>query len=135
MLGWGGQSSEQYAVTQLERLQASNSGAHFLSRHGSETTIDEQYIRATTGLTPDGVQGPIVDATRFVSNQDMLDAAMQAIKQYNSTGASSFDFVMGRVIGEGYTKGGANYLVTQNVRAVFRNGKLYTLFPLIGPTR
>jgi RHS repeat-associated protein len=132
MLGWGGQSSESYAATQLQRLEANSENAHFLSRHGPQTTLEQQYVRATTGVTPDGmVQNFLPDASRFLSNQDQLDAAMIAIRQFNKTGESVIDFTMGKVVGEGYTSGGANYVVTRNIRAVFRNGKLYTLFPLL----
>ena len=78
-----------------------------------------------------------VDSSRFLSNQDQLDAATQAISINSKTGENVFDFTMGRVVGEGYKKGGAigDYMVTRNVRAVFKNGKLYTLFPLLGPAK
>lgn len=110
-------------------MENSAPGTHFYSRHGAGTTLSEQYTRATTGLTPDGVQGKMIDSSRFLSNQAQLNAAQRAETIFRQTGKSSFRFNMEGTIGEGYIKGGGSYLQTNQVQAVFRNGKLYTLYP------
>jgi hypothetical protein len=55
---------EANAYRWLERSEAAGSNSHYLSRHGAQTTIEQQFERATTGRTPDGaIYGPS-DASR-----------------------------------------------------------------------
>jgi hypothetical protein len=126
---------EANAAQQLAKMEGKTTGAHYFSRHGAGTTLDQQYTRATTGLTPDGFAGKPVDASRFLSNQAQLNAVQRAQTIYKQTGQASFSFNMGEVIGEGYTKGGGNLIITTNVQAVFRNGELYTLYPKLSPMK
>lgn len=120
---------ENNAQLQLSRMESSTNGAHYYSRHGAQTTLQQQYLRATTGYTPDGYAGRIGDASKFLSNQIQLNAAQRAETIYNQTGRNSFSFDMGENIGEGYLRGGQNLVSSSKVTAVFRNGKLYTLYP------
>lgn len=122
-------SEVESAATTLLRMEAENPGSHFVSRHGAKTTLQEQYVRSTTGFTPDGVQGRTVNSTRFLSEMDQLEAANIATQHFQQTGESSFSFDMGRIIGEGYMKGGGNRVEASQVQAVFRNNKLYTMYP------
>lgn len=89
--------------------------------------------RATTGLTPDGFAGVSVDASRFLSNQAQLRAVQRAQTIFRQTGRRSFSFQMEGIIGEGYLRGGVELVETTNVQAVFRNGQLFTIYPLLSP--
>lgn len=95
--------------------------------------MDEQYTRATTGLTPDGVAGRPQDSSRFLSNQIQLNVAQRAQTIYQQTGKTSFSFDMGKMVGEGYLRGGSDLIRTSNVQAVLRNSELYTMYPLLKP--
>ncbi len=121
--------AERNALYQLSQMEKSISGAHFLSRHGAQTTLAQQLERATTGLTPEGVAGKASDASRFLSHQVELQAVKKAEFIFQQTGKTSFSFSMEKTIGEGYLRKGTSVVQTTNVQAVFRNGKLYTMYP------
>lgn len=71
-----------------EALAAGNRG-HAFSRHGADAALEEQYIRAVTGLTPDGVQeASRFSSSRFLSNEDQLDAINQARSLFEQAQAS-----------------------------------------------
>jgi YD repeat-containing protein len=124
-----GESGDSLAFRQLSAMQASVSGAHFLSRHGAGTTLEQQYVRATTGLTPDNHPGDPFPSSRFYSNEIQLQAARQAEDIYRQTGNPRPRFDMGFPAGEGYMRGGGPVVTTSVVQAVFRHGGLYTLYP------
>ena len=128
-----GSKLEANAGRRLAELEKANSGAHFLSRHGAATTLEEQYTRATTGLTPEGFSGRAVDSSRFLSNQAQLSAVQRAQTIFQQTGRSSFSFQMEEIVGEGFLRGGGELVRTSNVQAVFRNGRLLTVFPKLSP--
>ena len=109
------------------------SGSHFLSRHGSQTSLSSQYQRATTGLTPDGLVLTEVNATRFFSDDIQLAAVNIAKSEFAATGKTTFKFQMKMPVGEGYLKGGGagSYRTTTEVQAVFKKGELNTIYPLI----
>ena len=119
----------------MSKAEGENAGAHFFSRHGANTTIEQQFTRAKTGLTPDGVAGNPQTASRFYTNQLQIKAVNRATAIFKQTGNPVFDFDMGELVGEGFKKGGGDYIVTSNVQAVFKNGKLHTLFPLLSTLR
>ena len=129
---------ESAALTQLQQGEVV-SGSHSLDRHGANTTLAEQYQRALDGTYPGSLpgatKGPIVDSTRFLSQVDHLATVTEAerrIQQGNIVNGT-FDFQMGFNIGEGFrANGGSNSFVEgiQSARAVVRNGKLVSLFPL-----
>jgi RHS repeat-associated protein len=123
---------EANAAGRLSQLENAN-GAHFLSRHGAGTTIEQQYIRATTGLTPDGFAGRLVDSSRFLSNRAQLAAVQRAEAIFAQTGQRSVTFQMSEIVGEGFTRGGGSWVQTTNVQGFFTNGKLNTLYPLLSP--
>ncbi len=115
-------------------LQEQESGGHFLSRHGAQTSLSSQYKRAISGLTPDGELLEETDASRFLSHRKELDAVNAAKARYAKTGEKAFTMEMKQNIGEGYLEGGGknSYKVTSKVRAVFdNNGKLKTLYPVL----
>jgi RHS repeat-associated protein len=114
-------------------LEEQNTGAHFFSRHGAETSLSSQYTRAISGLTPDGVVLGDVNASRFLTNEGQLNAVNKAKEVYGQTGKTSFTFDTNETIGEGYLKGGGagSYRTSTQVQAVFKNGQLNTLYPLL----
>ncbi|MGF9797985.1 hypothetical protein, partial [Brevibacillus agri] len=119
---------EANAMAQLRKMEQA-SGAHFFSRHGAQTTLAQQYNRAITGLTPDGIAGRMVDSSRFLTHLKQLNAVQRAETIFRQTGKTVFDFDMGEIIGEGYLRGGGNVINTTKVQAVFKDGKLVTLYP------
>ena len=122
--------NERAASVELRALEDNIPGAHFVSRHGPETTLTSQRVRATTGMTPDNIPGRPIDASRFSSYQDQAEAIQKAQVIYNKTGQTSVTVDLGRAIGDGYLKGGQTYV--QTARAVIRfdsNGRPYTAYP------
>ena len=100
----------------------------------TQTTLEQQFTRATTGLTPDGRTFRPVDASRFLDNRAQLNAVQSAQEIFERTGQRVFSFDAGSTIGEGFARGGGDLIQTTNVRAVFdANGNLRTLFPLLSP--
>ncbi|MCC0566089.1 hypothetical protein M3688_24710 [Brevibacillus borstelensis] len=63
------------------------------------------------------------------THQKQLNAFQRAETIFRQTGKTVFDFDMGEVIGEGYLRGGGNVINTTKVQAVFKGGKLVTLYP------
>ncbi|MEK7885301.1 two-partner secretion domain-containing protein [Methyloversatilis sp. NSM2] len=122
--------NERAAAVELRRLESNIQDAHFVSRHGPETSLSAQRLRAQTGITPDGVQGRSIDASRWASYQDMAEAIRKAQIIYNNTGQTSVTIDLGRTIGDGYLKGGVTY--AQTTKAVIRfdaRGMPYTAYP------
>jgi hypothetical protein len=127
---------EQAAAKILAEKEAvAGNGAHYYSRHGAQTTIEQQYDRATTGITPDGkLLGP-VNSARFMSHRAQLQAIAEAEERFRRTGETEFTVEMPDTIGEGFTKGGRELVRTNVVHAVFRNGRLFTLYPVLSPIK
>jgi hypothetical protein len=123
---------EANAGRQLAAMEATTSGAHYLSRHGAGTTLAQQETRALTGLTPDGVlQKTAQDASRFLSHQLQLQSIQRAQTIFNQTGNNVVKFNMGQIVGEGYLRGGSSVIQSSDVRAIFKGGNLITIFPLV----
>ena len=115
-----GESSD-LARDQLQDLDskalAAGKSGHALSRHGADTTVEEQYIRAVTGLTPDGVQHTQrVSSSRFLSNELQLNAIERARAESLATGELALDIAFDSVTGEGFSRYGATYQHTRHVR-------------------
>ncbi len=125
---------EQNAARILQQAEANaHPNAHFYSRHGAHTTVDDQVERSISGLTPDGYQGNPMPGSRFLAHQDQLAAYNRALELYQPNGPQAFGFTMRSVIGEGVEVGGAQYVTTSNVRVAFKGGRVYTMFPRIFP--
>jgi len=131
-IGLYGKFAPGSAGSQLAEMEAA-SGGHFLSRHGAQTSLSSQYLRAVSGMTPEGVVMGEVNASRFFSNEIQLEAAKMAQARFANTGEKAFTFDMGKLAGEGYIKGGGagSFRTTTEVRAVFKDGQLNTLYPLL----
>ncbi|MEI6352251.1 MAG: RHS repeat-associated core domain-containing protein, partial [Verrucomicrobiota bacterium] len=126
---------EANAARRLAEIQA-NSGpsSHFFTRHGAQTSIEQQFDRATTGLTPDGFKGNLVDSSRFLSHRAQLNAVQAAEGIFYRTGKKVFTFDAGYEIGEGFTRNATDLMRTTNVTAVFNaSGNIKTLFPSLSP--
>ncbi|WP_434457545.1 DUF637 domain-containing protein [Stutzerimonas urumqiensis] len=122
--------NERAAAAELKSLEGSIKNAHFVSRHGPETTLAQQQLRAKTGMAPDNKPGRAIDASRWSSYQDMSEAIQKAQILHKKTGQTSITVDVGRVIGDGYLKGGVTY--AQTTKAVVRfdsSGKPYTAYP------
>jgi filamentous hemagglutinin len=115
----------------LSRLENATENAHFLSRHGPLTTLDQQLERAVTGRTPDGMNLRAVDSARWLRHEDMLDGVNLAHAKHVRTGDPVVTVDFDRIIGEGYMKSGDVYATTNQAVFVFRDGKPYTFYPLL----
>ena len=138
VLGWidplGLSCQEAEAQSELARLQANaGSNSHFYDRHGAHLSDASLLQRTHTGLTPDGVSGPIVDSTRFTSHVNQLESAQRAQNIMNrfgsSVGTEVITFDAGREIGVGYGRLGSILQSSSSVKAVFRDGNLITMYP------
>ena len=116
--------AEANAYRRLDEMEKSTRGAHFLEKHGKQTSLESQRERAMTGRNPTtGVierytsgrkagQPKIPSAaTRFISYRDQLNAIHRAqlIFRRNGHAASKEPMNMGKQIGEGYKRGGLVY--------------------------
>jgi hypothetical protein len=124
---------EANAASKLEEFQAAaGPNSHFYSRHGAQTTIEQQWDRAVTGITPDGKSLNPVDSSRFFIHRDQLKAYQRAQELFSRTGVKNPVFDIGYPIGEGFTGGGQDWIKTTNVKAIFGpHGNLMTLYPFI----
>jgi RHS repeat-associated protein len=119
------------AEAKLAAMEAGTQGAHFLSRHGAQTTLQQQLTRAITGLTPDGVAGRAVASTRFLSNELQLEAYEAALAAYKP-GMTKSVIDMGKAVGNGYSKGGGTVKTATSVQAYYNSsGEVITLFPVL----
>ena len=127
-------------------MEANTPGAHFLEKHGAQTTLSSQYQRASTGSNP--TTGTIETyskgkkagqpkipsaATRYTSHRDQLNAIERAIQIFKNTGSTDLSnrpIEMNRVIGEGYQKGTLKHgTQTQATTILDKTGKPITSFP------
>jgi len=124
---------ETAALNQLQQGEVV-SGSHSLDRHGAETTLAQQYERATNGTLPNGDPGRPFDSTRFLSQVDHLATVREAerlIQQGNIVNGS-VRVPMGFNIGEGFRRSGGSNSYVEGIQEAFgyvSNGKLTTLFP------
>jgi hypothetical protein len=125
-------AAEKNAASRLAALEQSmGSDAHFFSRHGAQTTIEQQFLRATKGFLPDGGVRAVSDASRFISHRAQMRAVERAYQHYRATGQSRFVLEFAEEVGEGFTRGATDLVRTNTVQAQFSQGKLLTMYPLI----
>ncbi|WP_367256388.1 RHS repeat-associated core domain-containing protein [Pseudomonas sp. stari2] len=116
--------AEGNAYRRLEEMERSTPGAHFLEKHGKQTTLASQQERSLTGRNPTtGIieiytngnkagQPKIPSAaTHFFSYRDQLNAIHRAqlIFRRNGIVATREPMNMGKIVGEGYKRGGLTY--------------------------
>ncbi|PMZ21558.1 MULTISPECIES: RHS repeat domain-containing protein, partial [unclassified Pseudomonas] len=136
--------AEGVAFRRLEEMERSIRGAHFLQKHGKQTTLEAQRERAITGRNPTtgivetydngrkaGLPKIPSAATRFTSYRDQLNAIYRAqlILKRNDLAASKEPMNMGKQIGEGYKRGGVEYGRQTNAVVILnRNGDPITSY-------
>ena len=115
-------------IKNLEKTIGSKN-VHGLRRHGAGTTRAQQRYRARTGVCPDGKRGRPEDSSRFLSPEDQAEAIQIALKKAPENGGPVV-FDMGRIVAEGYLKGGRGPLIqTSQVQATFNKaGQLVSIF-------
>lgn len=130
------------ATTILSEMeQQSGQKAHFLARHGEQVTTEQLQERALTGRTPDGFLLRPENSTRWLNNDDMLDAIQQAQSKWKGgdmglpTKPGVYQWDTGRNIGEGYFKNSGEYGSATNVEIRLNpsTGKPITAFPILAP--
>lgn len=130
----------QQRLGQMERrltgMMDPGDTAHFLEKHGPQTTLRQQYERANTGGWPDAGGTKRYDASRFFNPEDMESAIHQAMNQ-RQPGQLQVPIDMGKPIGEGFLKASpANGILPEyrqsNIVLVnfdAKTGLPYTAFP------
>ena len=115
-------------IQNLEKTIGSEN-VHGLRRHGAGTTRAQQRYSARTGVCPDGKRGRPEDSSRFLSPEDQAEAIQIALKKAPENGGPVV-FDMGRIVAEGYLKGGRGPLIqTSQVQATFNKaGQLVSIF-------
>jgi hypothetical protein len=136
--------AESNAYRRLQEIESSTPGAHFLEKHGAQTTLQSQLERAqyganpTTGIVETYANGkPKIpsSATRFLSNRDQLNAIDRAQNIYRLTGDVTLaerPINFNYLIGEGYKKTSLAYGQSYSAQVWFRQGKVNTAFPIWG---
>ncbi|MEB2649515.1 RHS repeat-associated core domain-containing protein, partial [Pseudomonas canadensis] len=128
----------------LSELETSIPGAHFLEKHGAQTSLESQFERITTARNPTtgeietfdrgrraGTPRPPSAATHFLSHRDQFNAIERAILIFKLNGRAQTPrpMDMRKVIGEGYKRDGLEYgKQTKAVVHLDRNGKPITAY-------
>ncbi len=136
--------AEANAYRRLDELEKATPGAHFLEKHGAQTTLASQLERLntarnpTTGTIERYTSGPNVGepkyppaATHYLSHRDQLNSIYRAqlIFRRNGLAASLQPMDMGKIIGEGYSKTSMEYSQQRKARVILNNqGKPKTAY-------
>ncbi|MFJ2390435.1 RHS repeat-associated core domain-containing protein, partial [Pseudomonas koreensis] len=138
--------AERIAHKELKQMELANTKAHFLQKHGAQTTLAAQLERVqhaknpTTGKVEMRInrktksKEPSIPraATRFVSHRDQLNAINRAQLIFRRTGSlalSSLPVEMGRKVGEGYKSKRLEYVeTTKTVVILDVNGNPITAY-------
>ncbi|MGR3890602.1 RHS repeat domain-containing protein, partial [Pseudomonas sp. 1152_12] len=136
--------AEANAYRRLDELEKSTPGAHFLEKHGAQTTLRSQLERLETARNPTTriievyTSGPNIGqpkyppaATRYLSHRDQLNSIFRAqlIFRRNGHATSLKPMDMGRIIGDGYSSDGMQYGQNRNARVILNShGKPKTAY-------
>ncbi|MBC7814164.1 MAG: hypothetical protein H7175_23620 [Burkholderiales bacterium] len=138
------QLAEGNAYRRLQEIESSIPGAHFLEKHGAQTTLQSQLERAQYGANPstgivetyaNGSAKIPSSATRFLSNRDQMNAIDRAQNIYRLTGDATLaerPINFNYLIGEGYKKTSLTYGQSYSAQVWFRQGNVNTAFPIWG---
>jgi hypothetical protein len=140
--------AERAAQSHLDHLERTNQGAHFVERHGAQTSLESQRLRATTGANP---STGVVDyypnsekprlpssATRFFSPRDQVAAIQRARKIWMTTGdveKASRPVKFPYPVGEGFKSKHEYYGRQYSAQVWFArdgSGRIATAYPLWG---
>ncbi|WP_010568062.1 RHS repeat domain-containing protein, partial [Pseudomonas extremaustralis] len=135
--------AEANAYRRLDELEKATPGAHFLEKHGAQTTLESQLERVktaknpTTGAVEVYTSGPKKGklkyppaATHYLSHKDQLNSIYRAqlIFRQNDRFASLKPMDMGKIIGEGYSRDG-KYSQQRKARVILnKDGKPKTAY-------
>ena len=105
------QRTEALALKRLQGLQKLTPGAHFVSRHGVQTSLVAQRNRALSGVNPSTglIERRPQGASRFLSHKDQFNAIERAstiLRQTGSLNLASSPLRFRSTIGEGYLRSG-----------------------------
>jgi len=136
--------AEANAYRRLDELEKATPGAHFLEKHGAQTTLASQLERLntarnpTTGTIERYTSGPNVGepkyppaATHYLSHRDQLNSIYRAqlIFRRNGLAASLQPMDMGKIVGEGYSRTSMEYSQQRKARVILNNqGKPKTAY-------
>ncbi|MDT3231009.1 RHS repeat domain-containing protein, partial [Pseudomonas sp. rhizo25] len=136
--------AEANAYRRLDELEKATPGAHFLEKHGKQTTLASQLERLqtaknpTTGIIEYFTSGRRTGepkyppaATHFLSHRDQLNAIYRAQLIFRRSGhAQSMEPIhMGKIIGEGYSGTEMQYSQQSKARVILnRDGKPKTAY-------
>lgn len=136
--------AEANAHRRLTELEASIPGAHFVEKHGAQTSLESQLERVETGRNPTtgeietfdrgrraGRPKPPSAATHFFSHRDQFNAIERAVLIFklNGRAEASKPINMGKIIGEGYKRDGLEYGKQTNAVIYFNSdGKPITAY-------
>ncbi|WP_421534854.1 RHS repeat domain-containing protein, partial [Pseudomonas marginalis] len=136
--------AEANAYRRLEELEKATPGAHFLEKHGAQTTLESQLERIrtaknpTTGIVEIYTSGPNNGepkyppaATHYLTHRDQLNSIYRAqlIFRINGHAASLKPMDMGKIIGEGYSSESRQYSQQSKARVILdKNGKPKTAY-------
>jgi hypothetical protein len=126
-----------------QSIQTQGVNAHFVGKHGSNTTISQQYNRAVHGIDPitgtrqvNNAGNTIYnDSTRFFSAKDQINSIERAMNIYRRTvdiNLAQAPIRYNSIIGEGYKRITGDYGTSRSVQTYFRNGLPVTNFPIYG---
>ena len=120
---------ERDAKAEVLALDARVRG-HHAAKHGVQTTLDQHYRRAMTGVNPDGTRGPRPEnSSRFLWWQDQHDAIVRAVEMWDGE-AKEVTVPFEHIIGEGFMKRTGQYRETTVATVKFSTrGEPYTSFP------
>ena len=131
--------TEGKAGRQIEAAGNKNKKAYTLSKHGKDTTNEQQLLRANTAKAPDGTQDRwLNDSSRWLRNVDTSDGIAVAkrrweeMRQLGIKDKNEIPIQFDKNIGEGYLKG--TDILVKTKEAIFRfnpKGELITSYPKI----
>ncbi|MBT2373484.1 RHS repeat-associated core domain-containing protein, partial [Pseudomonas fluorescens] len=136
--------AEANAYRRLDELERSTPGAHFLEKHGAQTSLESQLERVVSARNPTtqevetfdrgrraGQPRPPSAATHFLSHRDQLNAIYRAqlIFKLTNLSMSGKPIDMRKIIGEGYKREGFEYGKQTKARVILdENGKPITAY-------
>ncbi|RXE57549.1 hypothetical protein [Acetivibrio mesophilus] len=138
------QLAEENAYRRLQELESSIPNAHFLEKHGAQTTLQSQLdrvqyaINPTTKIVetyPNGRLKLPSSATRFMSHRDQLNLiqrSQQILKNTGDIDLAQMPITYKSIIGSGYQRGTLNYGLSYTGQVFFRNNQPITAFPIWG---
>ncbi|RFD32290.1 type IV secretion protein Rhs, partial [Pseudomonas sp. GL93] len=128
--------AEANAYKHLDELEKATPGAHFLEKHGKQTTLASQLERLqtaknpTTGIVEYFTSGPRAGepkyppaSTHFLSHRDQLNAIYRAqlIFRRNGLAQSLKPMHMGKIVGEGYSGNEMQYSQQSKARVILNS--------------